>query len=222
MRKIAERRLWICIIHCAECQIPLHSPTKKSKACCFSFFLVKKVISFKTTNSAEIYIRRHGRVWASITESFSFYCLAIDGWWKLGPYAVVQVPLDRATVPINVNIYSIPRFLASTSNGETLIQVKIKIYKHKKEKKINETGDAKNRIFLFYLFIYFILLFFFFCKSWNAWAAVELNKREGGRARSRVKPPVAALPTSRLKQPLQGMCLWYHRRRQRERERAKM
>lgn len=52
-----------------------------------------------------------GEFWASITESFSFYCLAIDGWWKLGPYAVVQVPLDRATVTINVNIYSIPRFL---------------------------------------------------------------------------------------------------------------
>jgi hypothetical protein len=62
---------------------------------------------------------------------------------------------------------SIPSHVSptSTSNGETLIQVKIKIYKHKKRKKINETGDAENRFYLFF--------FKFKCLSF-----VELNKRE--------------------------------------------
>lgn len=63
------RRLWICIIHCAERQIPPQVAAfteRKSRkhVARASLFLSqsKKVISFKTTNSAEIYIRRHGRV----------------------------------------------------------------------------------------------------------------------------------------------------------------
>lgn len=142
--------------------------TKKSKACCQSFSLSFPVKESYFIQDNKLSRNIYKETWASFglplrrVFPFTVQRLTDDGSQDLTRsfkfhWTVPRCLSTSISIPSHVS-------LASTSNGETLIQVKIKIYKHthtkREENKRNGRREEQN---LFILFIYYY--FFLFCKS---------------------------------------------------------